>query len=214
MSGLPDRLGRLSAALLGRPYRSFPLIGGPDTDEVLVTRVDAFDCVTYAETVLALAVSQSSRDFAARLAAIRYLHGRVRWIDRNHFMNRWIERNVRAGHVRRVLPRRWAWGGATRDLSALPRYPVQRWRPRYLPSSEAGRLAEAAETGDVVCFVSNRADLDTYHVGLLVRDAAGLAVRHASRTRAQVVHQPLSEYLASDDVPGMFVARPLEGSPP
>lgn len=207
---LPERLGRVSAALLGRPYRSSPLIGGPDVEEVLVTRVDGFDCVTFAETALALAWSERPEDHAPALAAIRYLRGRVRWIDRNHYMSRWIARNVRAGRVRRVLPRRWVWGAdAPRALTALPGYPTQRWRPRWLPTSDLDRLADEAMTGDVVCFASNRPDLDTYHVGLLVQDGSGLAVRHASRRRGEVVHQPLSEYLASDDVPGMLVVRPL-----
>jgi len=210
---LPERLLRLSGRLLGRPYVSFPLIGGPDTPEALVTRLDGFDCVTFAETVLALAASRAPEAFAPNLAALRYLHGRVRWIDRNHYMNRWIERNVRAGRVRRVLPERWVWGAdAPRALTALAGYPTQQWRPRWFPTSEVARLEDEAMAGDVVCFASNRPDLDTYHVGLLV-PGAPLAVRHASRSRKEVVHQPLSAYLASDDVPGMLVVRPLPHRP-
>jgi hypothetical protein len=210
---LPDRLDRVSARFLGRPYLAFPLIGGPGADEVLVTRTDAFDCVTFAEAAIALATARTPAGYARRLAAIRYLGGRVRWIDRNHYMSRWLARNVRAGHVARVLPSRWVWAGAPRQLSVLAGYPVQTWRPRYLPSASLGELTVHAEPGDLVAFVSNKPDLDTFHVGLLIpRPGAPLAARHASRSAGRVIEQDLAEFLRENDVPGMLVARPLPTS--
>lgn len=207
---LPQRLDRVSERLLGRPYLSFPLIGGPSAPEVLVARTDAFDCVTFAEAVIALATCRSAAAYPSRLAAIRYLGGRIRWIDRNHYMNRWVSRNVRAGNVARVLPSRWAWAGEPRPLSVLKGYPVQTWRPRYLPSTALEELAVNAEPGDLVGFVSNRPDLDTFHVGLLVpRAGTPLAVRHASRSAGRVIEQDLAEFLRDNDVPGMLAARPL-----
>ena len=50
LRGLPERLERLSERWLGRPYLAFTLVGGPDTAEQLVTRLDGFDCVTFAES--------------------------------------------------------------------------------------------------------------------------------------------------------------------
>ena len=205
-SDLPTRLERLSALFLGRPYVSFPLIGGPDVPEELVTRLDGFDCVTFAETVLALGRSRTAADFPAALAALRYLEVGIRWADRNHYMTEWIRRNVRAGHVARVLPRRWVWADPPRVLSVLPRYHQVPWRPRYLPSSAEPLLAAHAQAGDLVGFVSNRADLDTFHVGLLVPGKT-LAVRHASRSAGGVVHQELAEFLAKNDVPGVLALR-------
>ncbi|MEQ1502001.1 MAG: N-acetylmuramoyl-L-alanine amidase-like domain-containing protein [Myxococcota bacterium] len=239
LPALPDRLERLSAGFLGRPYLSFPLIGGPDTPEQLVGRLDAFDCVTFAETVLALGWSRVADDYPRILAAIRYRAGSVRWMDRNHYMTVWIRRNVRAGFVARVKPDAWVWGAdEPRSLSILPRYPAVAWRPRWFPSDRLDLLATEARAGDVVCFASNKPNLDTYHVGVLIParplgagiparplgagipgtdpadpSAGALAVRHASRSKAMVVHQPLSEYLASDDVPGMLVVRPSPTPP-
>ncbi|MEZ4238602.1 MAG: DUF1460 domain-containing protein [Myxococcota bacterium] len=211
---LPDRLDRVSARFLGRPYLSFPLIGGPSTDEVLVTRIDQFDCVTYGESVLALATSRRLAQFPRRLADLRYLGGRIRWIDRNHYMSRWVARNVRAGLVARVLPHRWAWADPARELSVLPDYPVRTWRPRYLPNAALDELDVHAEPGDLVAFVSNKPDLDTFHVGLLVpRAGQPLAVRHAGRSAGAVLEQDLRDFLRANEVPGMLVVRPLWPSP-
>ena len=211
-SSLPARLERLSELFLGRPYLSFPLVGGPDVPEQMVSRIDAFDCVTFAESVLALGWSRKPADFERNLAAVRYLGGRIRWRDRNHYMTEWIRRNVRAGRIERVLPRRWVSADPPRVLSILKRYHEVPWRPRYLPSSAVPLLAEHARAGDVVCFVSNRPDLDTFHVGVLVPGET-LAVRHASRSAGQVIHQDLAEFLAKNDVPGMLVARPATAPP-
>ena len=102
------------------------------------------------------------------------------------------------------------WGAkADRELSILPGYPAQYWRPRYLPSAAIDALSVAAEPGDLVAFMSNKPNLDTFHVGLLVPSAdAPIAVRHASRSDGRVVHADLAEFLADNDVPGMFVVRP------
>lgn len=206
LPGLPERVGRLSELWLGRPYLAFTLIGGPTEPEVLVDRLDGFDCVTFAESVFAVARSCSVADFGAQLTALRYDRSRVRWIDRNHYMNRWIARNVAAGHVERVLPERWIGTGEVRSLSSLPGYPAQEWPVHYFPSSDLDRLAQGAEMGDLVAFVSNRSDLDTFHVGLLV-PGAPLCVRHAGRSAGQVVHEPLVDFLERNDVPGMLLAR-------
>src|SRR5688500_13420003 len=52
---LSRRIEVISAALRGKRYRADTLIGGPRKAELLVTRDDVFDCVTYTEAVLAAA---------------------------------------------------------------------------------------------------------------------------------------------------------------
>jgi hypothetical protein len=208
---LPDRLRALTERFLGRPYLAFPLVGGADRAEELVTRLDCFDCVTFVESMVALALSTRPADFPKRLVELRYLDGRVSWETRNHYWTSWIRRNTRAKRVAPVRPRDWVWGSAeTRELSILKGYPVHRWRPRYWPSSALDALARHAEPGDVVGFVSSRPDLDTFHTGLLMpTPGEPLAVRHAGRSRGQVVHQDLAEFLKQNDMPGMLIVRPL-----
>src|SRR5688572_1786832 len=105
------RIDFLSAQFLGRPYVINPLIGSPTEPEVFVASLDAFDCVTYVETVLALARASNTDAFVEELRKIRYENGKVEWQRRNHYMTGWIRNNLR----RRVLSK------AMSRVSTVPR---------------------------------------------------------------------------------------------
>ena len=47
----------LSRYFLGHPYQINPLIGSAGTPEVFTVSLDAFDCVTFVETILALSLA-------------------------------------------------------------------------------------------------------------------------------------------------------------
>src|SRR5262245_21543312 len=74
-----SRVDIISAKLLGKPYQSNPLIGSADTPEVFTVSTDGFDCVTYVETVFALARSGDAGQFVDVLRQIRYADGEVKW---------------------------------------------------------------------------------------------------------------------------------------
>ncbi len=208
-SSWPQRLDALSSALLGRPYLSGPLVGSPEEEELLVTRLDAFDCVTYVESVYALAASTGPEDFPARLALLRYHLGCVAWRARSHYTSDWLDRNVAQGLLRPLLEARWV--DEPRTLSVLAGYPVRTRPVRWLPVDRVGELA--VEPGDFAGFVSTRDDLDTFHVGLLFPGEDEPWLRHASRTHGSVVQVPLSLFLSSNETPGVLVARPLPPCP-
>src|SRR5450759_4362567 len=52
---IAQRIDFISGALRGTTYQGYTLIGGPRRPEKFVVRDDAFDCVTFCETVLAAA---------------------------------------------------------------------------------------------------------------------------------------------------------------
>src|SRR5579863_4824587 len=83
------RMEVLSHYFLGRPYKANPLIGSADTAEIFTASFDGFDCVTYIETVIALARASSVDEFIEWLRKIRYDRGRIRWDRRNHYMTLW-----------------------------------------------------------------------------------------------------------------------------
>ncbi|HJU27771.1 MAG TPA: N-acetylmuramoyl-L-alanine amidase-like domain-containing protein, partial [Candidatus Binataceae bacterium] len=93
------RISLLSNELLGYPYSPNPLIGSAETAEVFTASLDGFDCVTFIETVLALARSFDIDEFVTALRRIRYDGGCVRWERRNHYMTSWIRNNAREGIV-------------------------------------------------------------------------------------------------------------------
>ena len=63
------RIDFISRALLGSRYIGHTLIGGPRKPEQFVLRDDAFDCVTFCETVLAAARARTAGRFRGRSCA-------------------------------------------------------------------------------------------------------------------------------------------------
>ena len=58
-----SRVDTLSRHFLGYSYKPNPLIGSADTAEVFTASLNGFDCVTYIETVVALARATDVDDF-------------------------------------------------------------------------------------------------------------------------------------------------------
>ena len=207
-SSIAGRIETLSRYFLGRPYQPDPLIGSADTSEVFTASLDGFDCVTYIETVLALARASNVEDFVGWLRTIRYEHGNVQWKRRNHYMTLWIRNNLRAGIVKPVSIPAVPTTNKERVLNVVPGLAPQRVRIKCVPKSAVPRLQRHLQTGDLIFFVSTRKHLDTFHAGIIVRDGATLSMRHASRSQGSVVEQDLSDFLKANRMAGVIVVRP------
>jgi hypothetical protein len=95
-------LEAISAQLRKTPYKNGASGEGNldvyDTDPLW--RLDAFDCTTFVETVMAASLATDRASFEKKLAEIRYADGRQDFLDRNHFPEiDWIANNVKAGFV-------------------------------------------------------------------------------------------------------------------
>ena len=102
---ITQRVVLFSELLLDRPYVLFPLGEGRsgEFDQAPLYRMDAFDCETYIDSVLALAFGEDLNSFKRYITQIRYKKGRVSFIDRNHFSSLdWNTNNQREGFVRDV----------------------------------------------------------------------------------------------------------------
>ena len=91
---ISQRIDFISGALRGTPYLGYTLIGGPTRPEKFVVRDDAFDCVTFCETVLAAAIASNRSQFDSVLRNVRYHNGAVAWRERNHYFFEWCKHNV------------------------------------------------------------------------------------------------------------------------
>lgn len=206
---LTKRIERISAGFLGKPYSDTTLIGGPRSQEILTIRLDAFDCVTYIETVLALSMSESVKEFIDLVTALRYHRGGVEWRRRNHYMIDWtrnnqslrVVKNITAG--RPTIERR-------RTLAAIPELPRRDVVLRCFPKRRLPSVAPYCETGDIILFVSTRKWLDVFHVGMLVRDGNQITMRHATRTAGSVIEQPLTDFMKQNRMSGFIVLRPID----
>lgn len=105
---IPDissRLEAISAQFLGKPYLLGALGEGPagDYDQYPLYRADAFDCETYVDTVLALALANNPHQFEIYINQVRYRDGNVSFTDRNHFTCLdWNQNNQRQGFVKDI----------------------------------------------------------------------------------------------------------------
>ncbi|MCH9637177.1 MAG: DUF1460 domain-containing protein [Gammaproteobacteria bacterium] len=91
-----------SAALLNLPYLEGALGEGTKGryDQNPLYRFDYFDCETYVDTVMALALAKNLPDFKSKINQIRYKQGSVSFTQRNHFPSAdWIPNNKRNGYI-------------------------------------------------------------------------------------------------------------------
>jgi cell wall-associated NlpC family hydrolase len=203
-----SRIEVLSRRLLGSPYQPDPLIGSAGSAEVFTASLDGFDCVTYIETIVALARASNADDFTRWLRRIRYEQGRVQWKRRNHYMTCWIRNNVRKRIIRPVSVPAVPMLSRERVLNVVPGLAPLRISVKCTPKREVPRLQPYLQNGDLVFFVSTRRNLDMFHAGIIARDGNRVLMRHASRSRGLVVEQELSEFLKSNRMTGVIAVRP------
>ena len=100
-----DRLHYFSEQLIAKPYQLGPLGEGLSGifDQEPLYRLDAFDCQTFVETVLALSEAQSTLEFKKILTLIRYHQGQIDFKCRNHFISPdWNRNNQAQGFIRDI----------------------------------------------------------------------------------------------------------------
>jgi hypothetical protein len=86
-STVTKRITYFSQKFLNKPYALTALGEGHngEFDQGPLYRFDAFDCQTYVETVLALALTQSPKQFKYCMRHIRYHQGQIGYVQRLHF---------------------------------------------------------------------------------------------------------------------------------
>jgi hypothetical protein len=208
-TSVAQRIDFISRALIGSEYRGFTLIGGPSRPEKFVVRDDGFDCVTFCETVLAAAIATEPAGFADALRAIRYRDGIVDWYARNHYFFEWGLHNIENGVCRAV-----AFDGAV-DIDKTVYWHKALGRRRFdmhvIPRAVFMDNAALLRTGDIVGFVTERPNLDYFHVGFIAFGKDGeLLLRHAAKSRGEVVDERMARFVRVNSVRYVTLLRPQE----
>lgn len=97
-----QRFEKISEFFLGQPYLRGALGEGEGArfDQSPLFRTDAFDCLTYVNTVLALYFSHNLHDFEHKIVTINYRHDHISYENRHHFMSvDWNKENARLGFL-------------------------------------------------------------------------------------------------------------------
>jgi hypothetical protein len=209
-----ERLEHLSRGLLGAPYLRSPLGEGAGVDKDPRFRVDAFDCTTFVETVLALSGCDRLEHVPTVLDGIRYSDGSQAFDSRRHLViSQWIPGLQEAGWLEDITeqiggkdaqsvqlhlnPKRWNDRRVARNLP-LPkgRVPFGSYRLPYL-SMATVRAHMAEIPPNTIINVVRRPrwtspDLVTHQGLVLIEPTRGLrVVRHASPVFGRVVDEPL-----------------------
>lgn len=190
------------ARYLGAKYVNDPLGEGAGYDADPLIRTDAFDCLTFVETVLACGDVE-------RLNKIRYAGGDISFENRNHFFTAdWLRNNsglvenvsgdfgdtaMRLGTVTRAD---WFRAMHGMDIDAAPTDVDL----RYVPYSKLN-VFDVSEPVLVAFVVNNpetshriHSDILVGHVGFLM---PGGVLRHASSAAGRVMDTDFKEYTAS-----------------
>ena len=210
-----ERITAISRNFLDAPYVADTLIGGPKKMEQLVIDPAGFDCFTLLDVVEALRRASDVNDFPEQLKQVRYRDGKVSYESRRHFFSDWV-----AGDRAMIgdVTSRVGQGEAqvvTKQLNLksdgtywLPEIPVRRRNITYIPAVKIDTdVLSGLQTGDYIGIYSDDEGLDVSHAGMIVKDKAGIIMRHASSRvdAGRVVDVNLLEYLR--DKPGLVVYR-------
>jgi N-acetylmuramoyl-L-alanine amidase-like protein len=212
-SGLIRRMHLLADRFVGRPYIVNSLIGGPHKPEKFVVNLEAFDCVTLVESILALARSTSSTGFLKELKQIRYRQGLVDWTARLHYFSDWMKSNQRR-RIIRIRTRGAGSHSSEKTLTALKGLPARKVRIQIVPKSKLARARRRISNGSIVAFGALRSGLDFFHTGLLffpklsVGPLEEMVLYHASRDAKKVVAEPLYNFLQRNRMRGVAFAVP------
>lgn len=100
-----SRLEIFSRKFMGIAYMLDGLGEGPKGkyDRDPLYRFDGFDCTTFVETATAMALSRDFNDFERQLQQLRYEHGEISYVLRNHFPSAdWIPNNIASGFLEEI----------------------------------------------------------------------------------------------------------------
>jgi Protein of unknown function (DUF1460) len=164
-----------------------------------------FDCVTYIESAMALALSKETRDVLPHLISIRYNSDSIDFTTRNHFfVQDWLRHN--ANRVRTIR-----FPGDTLIHKPIDKIkffkskqlPAPLLNPicdiAYMPYAKAVDMMSHWTHGEKflgVAFVTDIAGLDVTHTGFLLADGKGAPqFRNASQLKGKVNTMPFKEYL-------------------
>ncbi len=221
---------------LGSPYKAKTL--EINEKEQLVINLQAFDCTTYVENVLAFSLliirqEYNFSSFGYVLQNIRYRDGLLDgYTSRLHYFTDWLANNEAKGLIRNIsreiggipLRKRIDFMSSHRELYPMLKAEsdLESIKKReeflsgntgyFLPRDQVLASEDQIREGDIIALTTSIEGLDVTHTGFAVKGADGrIHLLHASTSgEVEISEKPLAEYLgAIKKNTGIIVARPL-----
>ncbi|MGH7504792.1 MAG: N-acetylmuramoyl-L-alanine amidase-like domain-containing protein [Longimicrobiales bacterium] len=232
-------IGPMVAAIgqrfVGAPYEPGTL--DPPGPERLIINLRTFDCVTFVESMVAMARALRAGDpsfdaFARELRRIRYRDGLSQeYPERLHYFSDWIAANDARGIVRALTDslggepdpepidfmsthvdayRQLADTANLRAIREIEREISARGRV-YIPEDRIAAVASEIRDGDVIAATSTVEGLDIAHTGIALWRNGALHLMHAPLVgkEVEISELPLAARIQRiDGQDGIMVARP------
>lgn len=219
------------------PYAAKTLEG--NDNEVLVVNLREFDCTTYIETCLALALvvkkqSPDFDDYIEMLKRIRYRNGMLKGYEsRLHYFSDWMYDNAKKKILTNIAennsdtliqfsvnfmsthPQNYQQllkdSGLVEKIAFQEQMISQRV-VSYVPTSKVQFLQTELQDGDIIGITTNINGMDVKHVVMVYKKDDKLHILHASQkfNKVLISEETLEEYLKHDNrATGIIVGRPL-----
>lgn len=222
--------------LIGTPYVAGTLEQIPERP---VINLHQTDCILFAETCLALAITAASEDisfanFASIIQALRYRNGIVDgYTSRLHYTSEWILQGEKNKFVKEIskeianTPREQQFffmsthpqsykqlSGNKEEIEKMRQIEQKLGKNQYfyIPKGEIAACTGKIKPGDIIGFVTSVAGLDMTHVGIAYKNNGKLTFIHASMSGKAVMIEPgsLQEYTNKiKSNIGLRIIRPL-----
>lgn len=229
-----DFLIEIGCYFLGKPYQAGALEAAGR--EKLKISLAAFDCLTFVETVLAVArcagaEKLSPLQFQKELKFIRYREGKIDgYASRLHYFTDWLRDNEKK-KVLRDVSRLLGGSPERKKINFMTMhgdlYPALKHKAAFegmqkleqalsrrsfyqISRDKVARRLPGMQQGDIIAFMTDQAGLDVAHVGFAVRQGKDLRLLHASSREGAVVisRETLRAYMKRNkNFTGVMVAR-------
>jgi D-alanyl-D-alanine carboxypeptidase/D-alanyl-D-alanine-endopeptidase (penicillin-binding protein 4) len=227
ITDLDDRIAFFSQRFLGRRYdKTGPCGEGchDSVDSKPLCNLSAFDCVTYGEHVLALALSDTVSRFLPNLVRLRYDGGHIDYVHRNHFfILDWLDRNRGLAEIvpppegvtiERTVSKQAFFG--SHGIACPAPDTLLRLTAWTRAEFKASCLERRLQLGTYFIVFVKRGEkgIDANHVGLLLAQADTTRFRCASRVLGRTVEQEILPYLDKwgGTLEGIVLARIRNGT--
>ncbi len=208
-----DAVVMFADKFIGTPYVGGTLEG---ETEALRVNLDQLDCTTFAEMMMALAITvdekrSSWRDFIYNLRNIRYRDGKINgYPSRLHYIADWAVDNIHRGNFSDVTTQFPSYSYVVKTIDFMSanasKYPAladsanlaqikrvempyRRHRFPYIKTRDLAMkdVRQAFRNGDILAFTSTVGNLDVSHMGIVVVRDGEPYVIHASSSAGKVV---------------------------
>lgn len=228
--------------LIGKFFIDTPYKGGTleiNPREQLVVNLREFDCVTFVDNVLALALlanydPRQTENYLENLQNTRYRDGEITdYTARLHYSTDWLYEMNQFGILKDVtrenggilfpnkvgfISGNWQKYPVLRQDSLLVKKIVRienninNREYYYIPKNQVSAVVGQIQPGDIILITTDKKGLDTAHVGIAVEQDGQIHLLHASLSakKVTVTEDSLPEYLQGiRSHSGIIIARPI-----